>query len=70
MCHSDESAIQKQHRSACFPGLGFFHSAQKEVFYYVDQKIVIEEGLDSYAGMIWPAVSSRSTLLSVFFTLG
>eukprot|EP00066_Takifugu_rubripes_P019247 XP_011608513.1 PREDICTED: uncharacterized protein LOC101077420 [Takifugu rubripes] len=28
---------------------------QREVYYYADEKIVIEEGLDSFAGMIWPA---------------
>lgn len=57
--HSGESA-QKAQRAACFPGLGFFYKANKEVYNFVEQKITIEEGIDSYSGMIWPAVSSTS----------
>lgn len=60
MCHSDESARQKQQRPAWTPGLGFFSRTEKEVHYFVGQEIIIEEGFDSYAGMIWPAVSITS----------
>lgn len=58
--HSDESAIQEQQRPAWTPRLGFFAKAEKEVHYFVGQEIIIEEGFDSYAGMIWPAVSITS----------
>lgn len=51
---------QRAQEAACNPGLGFYYKANKEVCYYVEQKITIEEGLDSYSGMIWPAVSSTS----------
>ncbi|XP_028432281.1 protein-lysine methyltransferase METTL21C isoform X1 [Perca flavescens] len=49
----DESAVQKQQRPAWAPC--FFYKADKEVYNYVGQEIVIRGGLDSYAGMIWPA---------------
>ncbi|XP_076592862.1 uncharacterized protein mettl21ca [Chaetodon auriga] len=49
----DQSAVQNQHRPAWAPS--FFYKVDKEVYYYVGQEIIIEEGLDSYAGMIWPA---------------
>ncbi|XP_044056301.1 uncharacterized protein LOC122878043 [Siniperca chuatsi] len=49
----DESAVQKQQRPAWAPC--FFYRAGKEVYHYVGQEIIIEEALDSYAGMIWPA---------------
>ncbi|KAM9366997.1 uncharacterized protein mettl21ca [Symphorus nematophorus] len=49
----DESAVQKQQRPAWAPC--FFCRIDREVYYYVGQEIIIEEGLDSYAGMIWPA---------------
>uniref|UniRef100_A0A8C6LGD5 Uncharacterized LOC107381139 n=1 Tax=Nothobranchius furzeri TaxID=105023 RepID=A0A8C6LGD5_NOTFU len=32
-----------------------YYRPGREVYSYVGHKIVIEEGLDSYAGMIWPA---------------
>ncbi|XP_038556776.1 protein-lysine methyltransferase METTL21C isoform X2 [Micropterus salmoides] len=47
-----ELAVQKQQSSPWAPW--FFCRATKEVHYYVGQEIVITEGLDSYAGMIWP----------------
>ncbi|XP_042266790.1 uncharacterized protein LOC121896821, partial [Thunnus maccoyii] len=50
---SEESSVQKQQKLAWTPC--FFLRTDKEVYYYVGHKIVIEEGLDSYAGMIWPA---------------
>ncbi|KAM7014975.1 uncharacterized protein mettl21ca [Tautogolabrus adspersus] len=49
----DESAIQKHQKPAWAPC--FYNRMGREVFSYVGQEIVIEEGLDSYAGMIWPA---------------
>ncbi|XP_056876422.1 uncharacterized protein LOC130518093 [Takifugu flavidus] len=49
-----ESPGQKQ-GTGFSPHIGFFNSLQREVYYYADEKIVIEEGLDSFAGMIWPA---------------
>ncbi|TNM90974.1 hypothetical protein fugu_003263 [Takifugu bimaculatus] len=51
---SVESPGQKQ-GTGFSPHIGFFNSLQREVYYYADEKIVIEEGLDSFAGMIWPA---------------
>lgn len=57
MHRSVESPGQKQ-ETGLTPHIGFFNSLQREVYYYADEKIVIEEGLDSFAGMIWPAVSS------------
>ncbi|KAA8595830.1 hypothetical protein FQN60_011121 [Etheostoma spectabile] len=58
----DESADQKLQRPAWVPC--FFYKADKEVYNYVGQEIIIRCGLDSYAGMIWPAVSSGSLSLS------
>ncbi|XP_032389682.1 protein-lysine methyltransferase METTL21C [Etheostoma spectabile] len=49
----DESADQKLQRPAWVPC--FFYKADKEVYNYVGQEIIIRCGLDSYAGMIWPA---------------
>lgn len=60
MLYSDESAVQRQQKPAWSPGLAFFHSTVKEVYTFASQDIVIEEGLDSYAGMIWPGVSDPS----------
>lgn len=57
---SDESVVQSPQRSAWSAGVGFFGSTMKEVHFYVGQDIIIEEGLDSFAGMIWPGVSSIS----------
>ncbi|KAM7405985.1 hypothetical protein PAMP_000392 [Pampus punctatissimus] len=51
--YSKESSVQKQQRPPWAPCL--FFRTDKEVYYYVGQKIIIEEGLDSFAGMIWPA---------------
>lgn len=53
--HSDESAVQEKKRPAWAPN--FFLRIDKEMYHFVGQKIIIEEALDSYAGMIWPAVS-------------
>ncbi|XP_075876308.1 uncharacterized protein mettl21ca isoform X2 [Nelusetta ayraudi] len=50
----DESVVQGPQRSAWSAGVGFFQSTFKEVYSYVGEDIVIEEGLDSFAGMIWP----------------
>ncbi|KAG7222365.1 hypothetical protein INR49_016320 [Caranx melampygus] len=41
----------------------FFYRTDKEVYHYVGQEIVIKEGLDSYAGMIWPAALALSSYL-------
>ncbi|TKS70307.1 Protein-lysine methyltransferase METTL21C [Collichthys lucidus] len=49
----DESGDQKKQRSAWVPNV--FFKVDREMYHYVGQEIVIEEGLDSYAGMIWPA---------------
>ncbi|XP_051234184.1 uncharacterized protein LOC127351071 [Dicentrarchus labrax] len=49
----NESAVQKQKKPAWAPC--FYYRLDKEVYHYVGQEIIIEEGLDSYAGMIWPA---------------
>lgn len=58
--YSDESVIQRQQKLAWSPSMAFFHSTVKEVYSFASQDIVIEEGLDSYGGMIWPAVSDPS----------
>ncbi|KAM8761644.1 uncharacterized protein mettl21ca isoform 1-T3 [Acanthopagrus schlegelii] len=52
----DESAVQKQKRPAWAPS--FFLRIDKEMYHFVGQDIIIEEALDSYAGMIWPAAVS------------
>ncbi|XP_063324366.1 uncharacterized protein LOC134622690 [Pelmatolapia mariae] len=49
----DQSSVGKQQRPAWAPC--FFYRAGKEVYNYVGQEIIIQEALDSYAGMIWPA---------------
>ncbi|XP_041646609.1 uncharacterized protein LOC121511845 [Cheilinus undulatus] len=49
----DKSVIQQQKKPAWAPC--FFFRTDREVYSYVGQEIIIEEGLDSYAGMIWPA---------------
>ncbi|XP_077419972.1 uncharacterized protein mettl21ca isoform X2 [Vanacampus margaritifer] len=41
----------------------FFIRADKEMYNYVGQEIVIQEGLDSYGGMIWPAALALSQYL-------
>lgn len=48
----------------------FFYRTDKEVYHYVGQEIVIKEGLDSYAGMIWPAVSVTAFLSCGTFGFG
>lgn len=58
--YSDESVVQRQQKLAWSPSMAFFHSTVKEVYSFASQDIVIEEGLDSYAGMIWPGVSGPS----------
>uniref|UniRef100_A0A673AIH5 Uncharacterized LOC115410785 n=1 Tax=Sphaeramia orbicularis TaxID=375764 RepID=A0A673AIH5_9TELE len=57
----DESAVQKQQRPAWAPH--FFFILDKEVYNYVGQQIVIEEAVDSYGGMIWPAALALSQYL-------
>ncbi|CAN9507239.1 unnamed protein product [Ophioblennius macclurei] len=49
----EEETVQKQKKPNWAPQ--FFQYAGKEVYNYVDQRIVIEEAFDSFAGMIWPA---------------
>ncbi|KAM4592706.1 LOW QUALITY PROTEIN: uncharacterized protein mettl21ca [Odontesthes bonariensis] len=49
-----ESADGKQEKTAAWAPR-FYYRAGKEVYNYVNQEIIIEEALDSYAGMIWPA---------------
>lgn len=58
---TDQSSVGKQQRPAWAPC--FFYKAGKEVYNYVGQEIIIQEALDSYAGMIWPAVSSTVSLI-------
>ncbi|XP_053176058.1 protein-lysine methyltransferase METTL21C [Scomber japonicus] len=53
---TEESSVQKKKKPAWAPC--FFIREDKEVYYYVGQKIIIQEGLDSYGGMIWPAALS------------
>ncbi|XP_054900912.1 uncharacterized protein LOC129369492 isoform X2 [Poeciliopsis prolifica] len=48
----EESADRKQRLAAWAPS--FYCRMGKEVYSYAGHEIVIEEGLDSYAGMIWP----------------
>ncbi|KAM9860529.1 uncharacterized protein mettl21ca [Aulostomus maculatus] len=50
---TEESGCQKQKKPLWSPC--FFSRLGKEVYYYIGEKIIIEEGLDSFAGMIWPA---------------
>ncbi|XP_035807232.1 protein-lysine methyltransferase METTL21C [Amphiprion ocellaris] len=52
----EESAAVKQQTPAWAPR--FFYRLGKEVYNYVGEEIIIQEGLDSYAGMIWPAASA------------
>lgn len=52
---TEESAVQKQQKSAWAPFL--FFRKDKEEYYYAGHKIVIEGGFDSFGGMLWPAVS-------------
>ncbi|KAM9817504.1 uncharacterized protein mettl21ca [Neosynchiropus ocellatus] len=49
---TEGAEVQKQERPAWAPC--FYYKAGREVYTYVDQDIVIEEGLDNYGGMIWP----------------
>ncbi|XP_034536191.1 uncharacterized protein LOC117810453 [Notolabrus celidotus] len=49
----DDPAVLVQKKPAWAPC--FFCRLNKEVYSYVGHEIIIEEGLDSYAGMIWPA---------------
>lgn len=58
--YSDESVVQRQQKLAWSPSMAFFSSTVKEVYSFAGQDIVIEEGLDSYGGMIWPGVSDPS----------
>ncbi|KAM3625137.1 uncharacterized protein V6R79_007412 [Siganus canaliculatus] len=49
----EKDDVQKQKKAAWTPNI--FCRAEKEVHYYAGEKIAIEEGYDSFAGMIWPA---------------
>ncbi|XP_037103408.1 protein-lysine methyltransferase METTL21C [Syngnathus acus] len=49
----ESEVVHEQHRQGWTPCV--FFEANKEMYHYVGQKIVIQEGLDSYGGMIWPA---------------
>ncbi|XP_027870334.1 uncharacterized protein mettl21ca isoform X1 [Xiphophorus couchianus] len=49
---TEESADRKQRPTAFLPC--FYNRMGKEVYSYAGHEIVIEEGLDSFAGMIWP----------------
>ncbi|KAM6943572.1 uncharacterized protein mettl21ca [Xenentodon cancila] len=53
---ADSSAGTQQKLSAWAPR--FYYTLGKEVYNYVGEKITIDEALDSYAGMIWPAASA------------
>ncbi|XP_008290716.1 uncharacterized protein mettl21ca [Stegastes partitus] len=53
---TEDSAAVKQQTPAWAPC--FYYRVGKEVYNYVGQEIMIEEGLDSFAGMIWPAASA------------
>ncbi|KAM9408274.1 uncharacterized protein mettl21ca [Pholidichthys leucotaenia] len=48
----DDSAVKNQENPDWAPC--FFSRPGKAVYNYVGQEIIIEEALDSYAGMIWP----------------
>uniref|UniRef100_UPI003AAD9C5F uncharacterized protein n=1 Tax=Centroberyx gerrardi TaxID=166262 RepID=UPI003AAD9C5F len=50
---AEESAVQSERRPAWAPS--FYYKADKEVYHYVGKEIIIQESIDSYAGMIWPA---------------
>ncbi|KAM4630485.1 uncharacterized protein mettl21ca [Polymixia lowei] len=50
---SEESDVQTDKRPAWAPSV--YYKVCKEVYYYAGQEIIIQESLDSYAGMIWPA---------------
>ncbi|XP_056229627.1 uncharacterized protein LOC130167428 isoform X3 [Seriola aureovittata] len=50
---TEESAVQRQQKPPWAPC--FYYKTDKEVYHYVGHKIIIEEALDSYGGMIWPA---------------
>ncbi|XP_061597621.1 protein-lysine methyltransferase METTL21C-like [Cololabis saira] len=52
----DSSAGTQQKLSACAPR--YYYTLCKEVYSFVGQEITINEALDSYAGMIWPAASA------------
>lgn len=69
MLPSEEPAGQKQQGSGSSPHIGYFCRLQREEYYFADEKIIIQEGLDSYAGMIWPAVSCISVKLSTRFCI-
>lgn len=69
MLPSEEPAGRKQQESGSSPHIGYFCGLQREVYYFADEKITIAEGLDSYAGMIWPAVSCISVKLSTRFCI-
>ncbi|KAF7659458.1 hypothetical protein LDENG_00297390 [Lucifuga dentata] len=45
--------MQQKERPAWAPC--FYFKTDKEIYNYVGQEIVIEESIDSYGGMIWPA---------------
>lgn len=53
----DSEAVEKKQKKPAWAPC-FYYRLDKEVFYYVGEEIVIDEGLDSFAGMIWPGVSS------------
>lgn len=62
---TEESADRKQ-RLAAWPPC-FYCRMGKEVYSYAGHEIVIEEGLDSFAGMIWPGVSAGAGSEVLFF---
>uniref|UniRef100_A0A3Q3D490 Methyltransferase 21C, AARS1 lysine n=1 Tax=Hippocampus comes TaxID=109280 RepID=A0A3Q3D490_HIPCM len=58
--HNSE-VVHKQQRQGWAPC--FFSRPDKEMYNYVGQEIVIQEGFDSYAGMIWPGALALSQYL-------
>ncbi|KAM4596084.1 uncharacterized protein mettl21ca [Fundulus diaphanus] len=54
---TEDSAVGKQQQPAAWAP-HFYYKLGREVYTYVGHSIVIEEGLDSYSGMIWPAALS------------
>lgn len=64
--HAEQShseVVHKQQRQGWAPC--FFSRPDKEMYNYVGQEIVIQEGFDSYAGTIWPGVSLSAFFLNV-----
>ncbi|XP_004067197.1 uncharacterized protein LOC101173774 [Oryzias latipes] len=64
--HEEKETDESQSGDSCAGGQKktaawapcFYSKGGKEVYHYVGQEIVIEEGFDSFAGMIWPAALS------------